>query len=92
MSSTTTTDMEPNGIASIRTLARPVCCRQVPRANPPATSHRTLQLISLMSSLVNIPVQVRTPSGISATTLELIPVSFSVAQRRIVPMKVIQTV
>ena len=91
MTSTTTTDMEPKGIALMRTSARPVPWSAVPRAKPPATSQRTVQLISLMSSLVKMPVQVRTASGMRATMLELMPVSCSVAHRRMVPAKVIHT-
>ena len=88
---TSTTDMLPNGMALIRTFARPVSCRQYPRQKPPATSHSTFQLISLISSLPNRPVAVNTPSGIRATILELIWVICSVAHRRMVPTKVIHT-
>ena len=58
MMSTSTTFIVLNGMALISAAARPVLLRPVPSAKPPATSQRTLQLISLMSSLVNTPQQV----------------------------------
>ena len=82
--STTIAGQLSNGIAWTRLSASPVFDMPSPSAKPPATIHRQAQSISFRSLDFIIRVIAKTPMGNRATTYELIPVTFSNIQSRIV--------
>ena len=86
--STAITGQLSNGIAFTRLSARPVFDMPSPSAKPPATIHRQAQSMSLRSLDLMILVMANTPMGNSATTYELMPVTFSNIQSRIVTASV----
>ena len=86
---TSRTGQSVKGIDSTRVLARPVLSIPTPSANPPATIHSTAQSISFKSFDFIILVRLNTPTGISATIYELIPVSFSNIHNAMVTASVI---
>lgn len=76
------------GIAFTNVPARPVLFITVPRAKPPATIHRQAQSISFKSFDFIMRVIENTPMGISATTYEFMPTTFSNIHKRMVTTSV----